>query len=147
MSRILKGLRSLLKGGEAATAAEGVQAEAASVHLNKLVNSPEQEPQSSHMTSSQAESFSTSNLLDLSKLQKVAPHIPLIKFRKGLPLSQPAENVAQAQENVLHSDETSGSGDGNSLEWWQIPSKYRRPAIDSDECNEINSGGAETVWR
>ena len=30
-----------------------------------------------------------------------------------------------------------------SLEWWQLPDKYRRQAIDDLECEAINMGAAE----
>ena len=30
-----------------------------------------------------------------------------------------------------------------SLEWWQLPDKYRRQAIDDLECEAINMGATE----
>ena len=34
-----------------------------------------------------------------------------------------------------------------SLEWWQIPAKYRRANIQDLEIEQINSGGAEVMFK
>ena len=67
---------------------------------------------------------------------KVQPHIPLIKFRKGLQLAPNSSNVAPevtpAQPAVF--------------EWWQKPNKYSRSNIDEKEIDLINSGGADLIF-
>ena len=78
---------------------------------------------------------SQSNLLDLSKLAKVQPHVPLIRFRKGLP-SIPEPSL----DNTVVSQPT-------TFEWWERPEKYSRPSLDDKEIELINSGGAEVTYQ
>jgi len=71
----------------------------------------------------------------LTKLAKVQPHIPLIRFRKDLP-STPDHiivNTVLAQPAVF--------------EWWERPEKYSRPSLDDQEIELINSGGADSTYQ
>ena len=81
----------------------------------------------------------------LQNLVAVKPHIPLIKFRKGL--SEPTSvtgGVAGSAPIVVGS--VAAPVAGGSLEWWEVPAKFRREAIDDMECEAINSGGREMPW-
>ena len=31
-------------------------------------------------------------------------------------------------------------------EWWEIPGRFRRPEIDTSECDVINMGGGDKLW-
>ena len=94
--------------------------------------------------------------LDLTKLASVAPHVPLIRFRKGLeqehqqnekleadaPLLQPLD-IPPAVVDVPHV----GGGGGGVLEWWQKPQKFRREPLGDQEIEVINGGGADVVFQ
>ena len=87
--------------------------------------------------------------LDLSKLVSVAPHVPLIRFRKGLEQEQKEQHVAVASaasspllpisDDVLH--------ESGVLEWWQKPQRFARQPLDEQEIDVINGGGADVVFR
>ena len=34
-----------------------------------------------------------------------------------------------------------------SLEWWEVPDRFRRPLLDQTECEKIDSGGAGVIWK
>ena len=34
-----------------------------------------------------------------------------------------------------------------SLEWWEVPDRFRRPLLDQTECEKIDSGGAGVLWK
>merc|ERR1719206_1467822 len=76
----------------------------------------------------------------LQNLVAVKPHIPLIKFRKGL--SEPTSVTGGVAGSVA----APMAGAGGSLEWWEVPAKFRREAIDDMECEAINNGGREMPW-
>merc|ERR1712106_965457 len=67
-------------------------------------------------------------------LAVIKPHVPMIKFRKGV-VSSPAQQPAAAAPAgpVVY-------------EWWEVPGKFRNPAIDQDECEAINMGGGDKLW-
>ena len=95
--------------------------------------------------------------LDLSKLAVVAPHVPLIRFRKGLELQQQEEHQRAAvaspagtslqQSFAVAPAAASASPSGGVLEWWQRPEKFARKPLDDQEIEVINGGGADVVFQ
>ena len=93
--------------------------------------------------------------LDLSKLAVVAPHVPLIRFRKGLELQQQEEHqraavASPAGTSLQHSvaaAPASASPSAGVLEWWQRPEKFARKPLDEQEIEVINGGGADVVFQ
>ena len=92
--------------------------------------------------------------LDLSKLAVVAPHVPLIRFRKGLELQQEEEHqhaaVASPAGTSLQQSFAVASASpsaGGVLEWWQRPEKFARKPLDEQEIEVINGGGADVVFQ
>ena len=95
---------------------------------------PQQTPPSSQQPSGMLQSLVT-----------VKPHIPLIKFRKGLSEETPVTaGVASSVPGLAGS--VAAPVAGGSLEWWEVPAKFRREAIDEMECEAINNGGREMPW-
>ena len=83
----------------------------------------------------------------LQNLVAVKPHIPLIKFRKGLSEhTSVSGGLAAPAPGVVGSVAAPVAGAGGSLEWWEVPAKFRREAIDELECEAINNGGREMPW-
>ena len=78
----------------------------------------------------------------LLSLATVKPHIPLIKFRKGLAEAE-HQQVAPAAAAVMGAVAAVAGG---SMEWWEVPAKFRRETIDEKECDAINMGGRELPW-
>jgi len=72
-------------------------------------------------------------------LAKVKPHIPLIKFRKGL---DPNPSVSQVEASVVESMLSNPV-----LEFWELPHKYKKPALSDKEIDAINQGGGDVVPR
>ena len=90
--------------------------------------------------------------LDLSKLAVVAPHVPLIRFRKGLELQQNDANVASAagsssQQSFAGAPAAASSPSVGVLESWQRPEKFTRKPLDDQEIEVINGGGADVVFQ
>jgi len=54
-----------------------------------------------------------------------------------------AEEVRSGRES-RSSEEKKAAG---SLEWWEVPDRFRRPALDQAECEKIDSGGAGIIWK
>ena len=92
----------------------------------------------------------------MSKLGVVAPHVPLIRFRKGR--EQQQQQIEHQQAAVA--SEASGSlqqasavapagldAAGGVLEWWQRPQKFARKPLDDQEIEVINGGGADVVFQ
>jgi len=61
----------------------------------------------------------------------IPSHVPMIKFRAGQ-IAPPAAPPVPAGPAVY--------------EWYEVPSKFKRPAIDAAECEAINMGGGEKMW-
>ena len=71
----------------------------------------------------------------------IKPHVPLIKFRKGL------APTVEANSGLTPEVITMGNtANGGSLEWWEVPNKFKREVIDELECEAINMGGREMPW-
>ena len=94
----------------------------------------------------------------MSKLAVVAPHVPLIRFRKGLELQQQEEEHQRAavaspagtslqQSFAVAPAAASASPSGGVLEWWQRPEKFARKPLDDQEIEVINGGGADVVFQ
>jgi len=90
-----------------------------------------------------------------SKIFKaVKPHLPMIKFRKGglitqaapvLPETVMAPVVAAPQPA---SEPSKWQSDKiQNLEWWQTPLKFKKRDVDVLEMDQINSGGADTLYQ
>jgi len=103
-------------------------------------------------------------LLDLSKLRKVKPHVPLVKFnRKSSYHPEPtlhsrlnlAFNEAQAASilptNTLEPPKqlsTASTGANyNVYEWFERPVRFARSSLDQTEVDQVNSGGAEKIFQ
>ena len=128
MSKLWNTLKSVV--GSAAKQAETAAA-TAPVAATSSSTPPSSQQQSSGM---------------LQNLVAVKPHIPLIKFRKGLSEHTPVSGggVAASASGVVGS--VAAPVAGGSLEWWEVPAKFRREAIDDMECEAINNGGREMPW-
>eukprot|EP00095_Tigriopus_kingsejongensis_P001433 maker-scaffold461_size164099-snap-gene-0.18 protein:Tk01433 transcript:maker-scaffold461_size164099-snap-gene-0.18-mRNA-1 annotation:"hypothetical protein AaeL_AAEL000791" len=93
-------------------------------------------------------------------IQAIKPHIPMIRFRKGgLPSTSPASGTIpavggdQAKINVPASAQGSSSIPDwapirhGPLEFWQVPSKYRKRELDQIEIDAINMGGRDKPYQ
>ena len=92
--------------------------------------------------------------LDLSKLTVVAPHVPLIRFRKGLQQQQKEHQQAavasEASGSLQQASDVAPDGFNAGdvvLEWWQKPQKFARKPLDDQEIEVINGGGADVVFQ
>ena len=74
----------------------------------------------------------SSQLLDLSRLATVLPHVPMIKFRAGLAGPSTAVEATPSPAPAVQ-------------DWWDVPAKFRRPRLDQAEVDLINSGGADLL--
>ena len=92
----------------------------------------------------------------MSKLAVVAPHVPLIRFRKGLELQQEEEHQHAAvaspagtslQQSFAVAPASASPSAGGVLEWWQRPEKFARKPLDDQEIEVINGGGADVVFQ
>lgn len=97
--------------------------------------------------------FSSPNL-DLSKLVKVNPHKPSIRFNRNRQSSfipQPslhtqlniAFNKSKDKESELKDADAAAS---NGIEWWQRPKRFDRQELGVSEIDQINSGGADKTF-
>merc|ERR1719450_1857598 len=59
----------------------------------------------------------------------------MIKFRKGLVPENTTAAVTPPTPAVSQTTPTTGPAAARVLEWWEIPSKYRRMPIDELECD------------
>merc|ERR1719282_742798 len=102
--------------------------------------------------------------LDLTKLRKVKPHVPLVKFnRKSSYQPEPtlhsrlnlAFNEAQAA-SILPTSALEPSkqppaasiGASNYVyEWFELPVRFARSSLDQTEVDQVNSGGAEKIFQ
>jgi len=94
--------------------------------------------------------------------KSVRPHVPLIKFKKGglansdprarrEPLFSAAGAASQAKEvksveTVVAPKPTKkplSVPKGPTLEWFQVPPRYRRRGLSDQEIEYINRGGPE----
>merc|ERR1711994_349189 len=85
--------------------------------------------------------------LDLTKLASVVPHVPMIKFNRNknpslVPPPPPQSGISPSQ-----SSQASSPPPQSSYEWWQRPVRFSRPDLDSNEINQINSGGADKIFQ
>eukprot|EP00092_Neocalanus_flemingeri_P006353 GFUD01006839.1.p1 GENE.GFUD01006839.1~~GFUD01006839.1.p1 ORF type:complete len:131 (+),score=40.49 GFUD01006839.1:48-440(+) len=129
MSKLWNTLKSVV--GTAA-----VQAEVVAPHITAATaadRSPTVDPVAPILAS---QAPGTGQLLGMSS---VKPHIPMIKFRKGLEVPVAPAPVAAVLSAVA-------GAAGGSLEWWEVPAKFRREIIDEKECEAINMGGREVPW-
>ena len=84
----------------------------------------------------------------------VAPHVPLIRFRKGLQQQlnehQQAAVASEASGSLQQASDAAPTGfnaAGGVLEWWQKPPKFARQPLDDQEIEVINGGGADVVFQ
>ena len=135
MSKLWNTLKSVV--GTAAKQAEAAAPPVSPVAASSITSPQEPPPQSDGQSTGL-----------LQSLVSVKPHIPLIKFRKGLADKTPVTGVAGT--NTAPPVGVTGSVilpvAGGSLEWWEVPAKFRREAIDETECEAINNGGREMPW-
>ena len=90
----------------------------------------------------------------MSKLVKVNPHKPSIRFKRNRQSSfipQPslhtqlniAFNKSKDRESELKEADAAVS---NVIEWWQRPKRFDRQELDVSEIDQINSGGADKTF-
>jgi len=91
--------------------------------------------------------------LNPEKIQTVTPHKPMIKF--GRRLVSEFESIQEAVSSLAQTSVAStptptldmqSVTPGATLEWYQLPARYRRQPIDEAECEVINMGGPEKPW-
>ena len=70
--------------------------------------------------------------------------MPLIKFKRRTQFKPNLSLLPNIQPISTQSVESQSS---SVLEWWQIPSQYRRHGIDVNEIDQINSGGADQIFQ
>merc|ERR1719348_645949 len=71
----------------------------------------------------------------------------MIKFRKGLvPENTTAAVTPPTVSEITATTPIAGPAAARVLEWWEIPSKYRRMPIDELECDAINMGAREKPY-
>jgi len=90
--------------------------------------------------------------LDLSKLKKVHPHVPKIKFNRKSTfkpnLSLHSQLTIAFNDNIITNENPSGVANSSAvLEWWERPERFARQDVDSNEIDQINSGGAEKIFQ
>ncbi|XP_060840618.1 uncharacterized protein LOC132921558 [Rhopalosiphum padi] len=66
--------------------------------------------------------------------QTVKPHQPLIQFRHGVPEINKSKSTPSSFETA---------GAVQTMEDYQLPTKFKRVMMEDAEINAINSGGAE----
>ncbi|XP_025208553.1 uncharacterized protein LOC112603939 [Melanaphis sacchari] len=66
--------------------------------------------------------------------QTVKPHQPLIQFRHGVPEINKSKSTPSSPSAI---------GVVQTIEDYQIPTKFKRVMMEDAEINAINSGGAE----
>ena len=80
--------------------------------------------------------------------QVIKPHTPLIRFRKGVPvtnheLAQKAEMASkEVKDEPTVSSVPTNAGKWKSTpvlhEWWDTPVRFKRREVDELECDMIN---------
>ncbi len=75
-------------------------------------------------------------------VQTVKPHVPLIKFRKGLPPPTKATETTFVPAAAAPPPPSSGQNwtpdKVVNLEWWQTPDRFKRRLVDESEIDIIN---------
>lgn len=90
--------------------------------------------------------------LDLSKLVKVNPHKPSIRFNRNRQFSFIPQPSLHTQLNIAFNkskDKELKEADAavsNVIEWWQRPKRLDRQELDVSEIDQINSGGADKTF-
>ena len=91
-------------------------------------------------------------------LAAIKPHVPMIKFRKGVIISPTNEaitasipvaskTIAPAEPTVTANEPTGNIKSSVQLhEWWETPFKFKRRQIDQLEIDVINSGGSDKLY-
>ncbi|XP_033633823.1 28S ribosomal protein S36, mitochondrial-like [Asterias rubens] len=74
-------------------------------------------------------------------IQRVRPHVPLIKFRFSKATPGPAISSSKAQSNSSTSKVSTRRGEG--IDFTSLPTKYKRLPMSIEEMDCINSGGSE----
>ena len=94
-----------------------------------------------------------------ARLAQAVARIPMIKFRKGMPLAPSveaqvntapvaAQPVAQQTQAPAPSQNSSKlKANVQTHEWWDTPSKFKRRQLDQTEIDFINSGGSDILFR
>jgi len=91
--------------------------------------------------------------LDLSKLKKVLPHVPKIKFNRKSSYKPDLSlhsklTIAFNDQNKVTNDNLVGATQAPAvLEWWERPVRFGRQDVDTNEIEQINSGGAEKIFQ
>ena len=92
----------------------------------------------------------------LTQAMNNIPRIPMIKFRKNMPLTPSveakvnttpvaAQPVVQATQ-VPPSQTSMQKANVQSHEWWDTPFKFKRRQLDQSEIDIINSGGSDKLF-
>lgn len=92
-------------------------------------------------------------------MQAIKPHIPMIRFRKGgLPEARPAAGEPAPQvAHVISKPPKSAQASSSTPDWtpiqvgplefWQLPSKFRKRDLDELEIEAINMGGRDKPFQ
>jgi len=91
--------------------------------------------------------------------QVIKPHTPLIRFRKGAPILELSQDLAQTaelankdiKEEPIESSVPINAGKWKSVpvlhEWWDTPVRFKRREVDELECDIINGGGCDKIYQ
>lgn len=91
--------------------------------------------------------------------QVIKPHTPLIRFRKGAPIPNISQDLAQTAElaskdikdEPIESSVPINAGKWKSVpvlhEWWDTPVRFKRREVDELECDIINGGGCDKIYQ
>ena len=88
----------------------------------------------------------------MSKLAKVKPHKPSIKFHRNRDTSFMPQPTLHSQLNMAFNKSQESNlkeadvSNDNVIESWQRPKRFDRQALDADEVDQINSGGADQIF-
>ena len=87
----------------------------------------------------------------------IKPHIPLIKFRKGAPLTAridvPVSSAPATAQPIVQAAPAASPAISEKIksiaiahEWWDTPIKFKRRQVDDLEIDIINSGGSDRLY-
>ena len=78
--------------------------------------------------------------------------MPKIKFNRKSTfkpnLSLHSKLTIAFNDNIITNENPSGVANSSAvLEWWERPERFARQDVDSNEIDQINSGGAEKIFQ
>ena len=78
--------------------------------------------------------------------------MPKIKFNRKSTfkpnLSLHSKLTIAFNDNIITNENPSGVENSSAvLEWWERPERFARQDVDTNEIDQINSGGAEKIFQ